>query len=194
MAGTQVRESNCPAEGIPASQAPTIRAGDSSRATADPANHACQPGSISSGAWRCWDSCSCLPLPGRRRSAHAHSLIQLWTDANNGTVRHHVDHGGCIRVQAFPLHGLIHPLALPDRPRPWASMTSSRRRGAARVGACVERRAPAPDRHDGDCHPGMCQVPIAVPHRRYSGLSRILVPPPRWIPPRSESRLPSVSV
>ena len=30
---------------------------------------------------------------------------------------------------------------------------------------------------------GMCQAPIEVPHRRYSGLSpRILVPPPRWTP------------
>src|SRR5687768_12233062 len=35
-----------------------------------------------------------LLLPANYRagaeSAHAHSLIQLWTDANNGTVRHHV--------------------------------------------------------------------------------------------------------
>ena len=37
-----------------------------------------------------------LLLPANYRagaeSAHAHSLIQLWTDVSNGTVRHHVDH------------------------------------------------------------------------------------------------------
>jgi hypothetical protein len=120
-----------------------------------------------------------LLLPANYRagaeSAHPHSFIQLWADAANGTMRHHLD------------YGLGHPI--PGGSSSWfdPSVGFDDQRPDA-----VEQQESAPV--SSSVHLlltiimaivtlGLCQAPIEAPHRRYSGLSpRILVPPPRWTP------------
>jgi hypothetical protein len=128
-----------------------------------------------------------LLLPANYRagaeSAHAHSLIQLWTEANNGTVRHHVE------------HHRVHPS--PGVSSSWFDPSVDVAGSTATVGLDDERPDAAEQQESAPVSSGVhllltvmmaivtlgtCQVPIAVPHRRYSGLSpRILVPPPRWM-------------
>jgi hypothetical protein len=127
-----------------------------------------------------------LLLPANYRagatSAHAHSLIQLWADANNGTVRHHVDHG-----RAHPSPGVSSSWFDPSVGRTGSTVTMS---------FADERPDAAEQQESAPVSSGvhllltitvaivtlrMCQAPIEVPHRRYSGLApRITVPPPRW--------------
>jgi hypothetical protein len=129
-----------------------------------------------------------LLLPSNYRagakSAHAHSLIQLWVDANNGTVRHHID------------HWLAHPN--PGASSSWFDPSVGGTGSTASM-AFDDQRPDAADHQESapvssGVHLllttmmaivalGMCQVPVAFPDRRQSGLSpRILVPPPRWTP------------
>jgi len=76
-------------------------------------------GPVSSGAWRCWVSCSFLLItelePKPRTRIRSSSSGQTLTTGPFVTTLTML---GRIRVQAFPLHGLIHPLAVPDRPHP----------------------------------------------------------------------------
>jgi hypothetical protein len=118
------------------------------------------------------------------RSAHAHSLIQLWSDANNGTVRHHVD------------HDRMHPS--PGVSSSWFDPSVGGTESTAIMSLDDERPDAAEHQEAAPVSSGvhllltimmaigtlgMCQTPITGPHRRYSGLSpRILVPPPRWTP------------
>ena len=91
--------------------------------------------------------------------------------------------GWCIRFEAFHLRGLTHPSAPPIDRDHGSSMTSGSMPRSNKSRRLVERRAPAPDRHDGDRRPGNVPGSHRRPYRRYSGLSpRILVPPPRWMP------------
>ncbi len=129
-----------------------------------------------------------LLLPSNYRagaqSAHAHSLIQLWADANDGTVRHHIDHG-----RAHPSPGVSSSWFDPSvgGTGSTTAMSFDDERPDA---AAQQESAPV----SSGVHLlltimmavvtlGMCQAPIEVPHRRYRGRSpRILVPPPRWTP------------
>jgi len=115
---------------------------------------------------------------------HGHSFIQLWADANNGTVRHHIDHG-----RAHPSPGVSSS---------WFDPSVGRTGSTATMSFADERPDAAEQQESAPVSSGvhllltilmaivilgMCQAPIEVPHRRYSGLSpRILVPPPRWTP------------
>jgi hypothetical protein len=127
-----------------------------------------------------------LLLPSNYRagatSAHAHSLIQLWADANNGTVRHHVDHG-----RAHPNPGVT---------TSWFDPSVGATGSTATMDFADERPDAAKQQESTPASsgvhllltimmaivtPGTRQTPIEIAHRRYSGLSpRILVPPPRW--------------
>jgi hypothetical protein len=128
-----------------------------------------------------------LLLPATYRagaeSAHAHSLIQLWADAANGSIRHHLD-------------GLADPA--PGRSSSWFDPSVGDSRTNPSVGfddvgsdaAAQQESAPV----SSGVHLllttitvivalGLCREPIDVPDQRHSGLSpRILVPPPRWTP------------
>ena len=126
-----------------------------------------------------------LILPSNYRagaeSAHAHSLIQLWTEATNGTVRHHIDHG-----TAHPSPGFSYSWFDPSVGDTGAtlSMDFEDERPDA-----MEHQESAPV--SSGVHLlltsmtavvclGVCQTPIAALDRLHSGLSpRILVPPPR---------------
>jgi hypothetical protein len=115
-------------------------------------------------------------------SAHAHSLIQLWADAANGTVRHHID------------HGMVHPS--PDGSSSWFDPSVGDTRTIPSVGVddgrpdALEHQESIPMSSGIDLHLtammllialGTCQAPACVPDRRHRGLPpRILVPPPRW--------------
>jgi hypothetical protein len=127
-----------------------------------------------------------LLLPSTYRagaeSAHAHSLIQLWADATNGTVRHHIDHR-LAHASSGPSSSWFDPavgntgsvlMTNFDDERPDAMehqestpVSSGVHLLLIAMPAIVSFR--------------VCQAPIAAPCRRHSGLSpRILVPPPRW--------------
>ncbi len=118
------------------------------------------------------------------RSAHAHSLIQLWTDANNGTVRHHIDHG-----RAHPSPGVSTSWFDPSVGGPGSTTTMD---FAGEHPDAAEQQESAPV--SSGVHLlltimmailtlGMCQAPIEIPHPRFRGRSpSILVPPPRWTP------------
>jgi hypothetical protein len=132
-----------------------------------------------------------LLLPASYRagaqSAHAHSLIQLWADAANGTVRHHPD------------HGLAH--AAPGGSSSWFDPTVGDIETTPSVGFDDQRPDPAAEQESAPATSGVhllltaimaiaalgiCQTPSDVPDRRHGGLSpRILVPPPRWTPAAS---------
>jgi hypothetical protein len=129
-----------------------------------------------------------LLLPSNYRagadSAHAHSLIQLWKDANNGTVRHHVDHSW-----AHPSPGISTSWFDPSVGGTGSTVTLSL---DDELPDAAEQQESAPV--SSGVHLllmsmmaivtlGICPAPSESPHRRYRGLSpRILVPPPRWTP------------
>ncbi len=124
---------------------------------------------------------------GGTEIAHAHSLIQLWADAANGTVRHHPD------------HGLAH--ARPGGSSSWFNPTVGDFETTTSVGFDDERPDAAAEQQSVPASSGVhllltaimaiaalgiCQAPIDVPDRRHGGLSPpILVPPPRWTPAAS---------
>ncbi len=128
-----------------------------------------------------------LLLPANYRagaeSAHAHSLVQLWADAANGTIRHHDD-------------GSAHPA--PGGSSSWFDPSVGDSRTSLFDGLDDERPDAAEQQETAPVSSGvhlllttmvatialgMCQAPVAAPSRRHSGLSpRILVPPPRWTP------------
>jgi hypothetical protein len=132
-----------------------------------------------------------LLLPANYRagaqSAHAHSLIQLFADATNGTMRHHL------------YHGLKHPE--PEWSSSWFDPSVGDTRTSLAAGLADERPDAAEQQDSAPVSSGVhllltsvmaivglgiCPAPIAVPGRRHSGLSpRILVPPPRWTPAAS---------
>jgi hypothetical protein len=127
-----------------------------------------------------------LLLPSNYRagaeSAHAHSLIQLWADATNGTIRHHIDHG-------LAQHG-------PERSSSWFDPSVGDTDTAPAADFDDERPDAADQQESVPVSSGVhlllttmtaiialgtCRAPIDVSGRRHSGLSpRILVPPPRW--------------
>jgi hypothetical protein len=127
-----------------------------------------------------------LLLPANYRAgaerAHAHSLIQLWTDATHGTVRHHI------------AHALSHPG--PGVSSSWFDPSVADTETTPAVGLDHERPDAAEQQESAPVSSGVhlllttmmavvtlvtCQTPIAVPARRQSGLApQILVPPPRW--------------
>ena len=127
-----------------------------------------------------------LLLPSHYRagaeSPHAHSLLQLWADATNGTVRHHKD------------HGLVHPGR--DLSTSWfdpsvgaidvvpfvgfdgEQLDATKQQESAPVSSGVHLLLTATM---GIVALGLCRAPIADLDRHHSGLPpRILVPPPRW--------------
>ena len=127
-----------------------------------------------------------LLLPANYRAgaeiAHAHSFIQLWADAADGTIRHHHD------------HGLAHPGA--ERSPSWFD-SSGGETGTTASASIDDERADAAGQQESTpvssgvhllltvmatiVAPGIRQAPIAVSGRRQSGLSpRIFAPPPRW--------------
>ena len=132
-----------------------------------------------------------LLLPANYRagaeSAHAHSLIQLWADAANGTIRHHLD------------YGLAHTGA--GASRSWFDPSIGESKATPAIGFDDERPDAAAEQESAPVSSGvhlllttmmaifalgMCQAPIDVPDRGRRGLSpRILVPPPRWTPAAS---------
>ena len=127
-----------------------------------------------------------LLLPSSYRagaeSAHAHSLIQLWADATNGTVRHHIDHGtahaspGLSSSWFDPAVGDTGSILTMDfddeRPDAMEHQESTPVSSGVHL-LLIAMTAIVSF--------GVCQAPIAAPDRRHSGLSpRILVPPPRW--------------
>jgi hypothetical protein len=129
-----------------------------------------------------------LILPSNYRagaeSAHAHSLIQLWADATNGTVRHHIDHGTAhsspdLSSSWFdPAVGDIESILMMDSgdERPDAMEHQESTPVSSGVHLLLMSMMAIVTL-------GMCPAPIEIPHRRYRGLSpRILVPPPRWTP------------
>ena len=144
-------------------------------------------GSLSSGAWRCWVSCSCLQIIGLGPKApHAHSLIQLWADASQRERRSSPRPRAALRlVRRSRPHGLTQPSARRIATGPVILMTSARRRRRNKsrrpVSSGVHLLLMS---HDGDQSSWGCgQAPIDVPDRARTGLSpRILVPPPRWTP------------
>jgi hypothetical protein len=127
-----------------------------------------------------------LLLPANYRagaeSAHAHSLIQLWADAADGTIRHHLDHG--------PAH------PGPERSSSWFDPAVEDTETTSSVGFVDERPDTGSYQESAPVSNsvhllltmmtafitlGMYQAPMEVPGRRQSGLSpRIPVPPPRW--------------
>jgi hypothetical protein len=132
-----------------------------------------------------------LLLPANYRagaeSAHAHSLIQLWADAANGSVHHHLD------------YGLAHAGARGSSARFDPSIGEPKTTPS--VGFDDERPDAATEQESAPVSSGvhllltslmaiialgMGQSPIDVPDRGRRGLSpRILVPPPRWTPAAS---------
>ncbi len=126
-----------------------------------------------------------LLLPSNYRagaeSAHAHSLIQLWAEATNGTVRHHIDHGPA-RPSPGPSSSWFDP-AVGDTGSTLMVDFDDEHPDA------VEHQESAPA--SSGVHLlliamtavavlDMSEPPIAVPDRQRSGLSPpILVPPPR---------------
>ena len=129
-----------------------------------------------------------LLLPANYRagaeSAHAHSLIQLWADAANGTVRHHLD------------HAMVHP-GLAESSS-WFDPTVSDTGTISSVGVDDERPDAVAQQESTPMSSGIdllltammalvalgiCRAPLGVPDRRQRGQPpRILVPPPRWTP------------
>jgi hypothetical protein len=127
-----------------------------------------------------------LLLPSNYRAgaenAHAHSLIQLWADATNGTIRHHLD------------HGVSHPGQ--ERPSSWFDPAIDDTDTTASVGFHDERPDATAQQESAPMSsgvhllltvmttivaPGLCQVPAEVPGQRHTELSpRVHVPPPRW--------------
>ena len=117
-------------------------------------------------------------------SAHAHSLIQLWVDAANGAIRHHLE------------HGMVHPD--PGESSSWFDPFVSDSGTISSVGVDDERPDVVAQQESTPMSSGInlllaamlalialgvCKAPPAVPDRRQSGLPpRILVPPPRWTP------------
>jgi hypothetical protein len=132
-----------------------------------------------------------LLLPANYRagaeSAHAHSLIQLWADAANGTVRHHLDFE-LTYAGAGGSSSWFDPSVGEPETSPAADFDDERPDTAAE-----QESAPV----SSGVHLllttmlaifalGMCQAPIDGPDRGRRGLSpRILVPPPRWTPAAS---------
>ena len=127
-----------------------------------------------------------LLLPSSYRagaeSVHAHSLIQLWADATNGSVRHHINHG---TAHANP--GLSASWFDPAVGDTGSILKMDLDDGRLDV---MEHQESTPV--SSGVHLlliamtvivsfGACQAPIAAHDRRHSGLTpRILVPPPRW--------------
>jgi hypothetical protein len=132
-----------------------------------------------------------LLLPANYRagaeSAHAHSLIQLWADAANGTIHHHLDYG-LTYAGARGSTSWFDPSVGDPQTTPSIGFDDERSDAAAE-----QESAPV----SSGVHLllttmmaiialGMCQTPIDVPDRGRRGLSpRILVPPPRWTPAAS---------
>jgi hypothetical protein len=132
-----------------------------------------------------------LLLPASYRagaeSAHAHSFIQLWADAANGTVRHHPDHAPA-HTGPGDASSWFDPIVGDIETTPSVGFDDERPDAAAE-----HQSAPV----SGGVHLlltaimaiaalGICQAPIDVPDRRHGGLSPpILVPPPRWTPAAS---------
>jgi hypothetical protein len=132
-----------------------------------------------------------LLLPANYRagaeSAHAHSLIQLWADAANGSVHHHLDYGlahagaGGSSARFEPSIG--EPKTTPsvgfDDERPDAATEQESAPVSSGVHLLLTSLMAI-------IALGMGQSPIDVPDRGRRGLSpRILVPPPRWTPAAS---------
>ncbi len=127
-----------------------------------------------------------LLLPSNYRagaeSAHAHSLIQLWADVTNGTVRHHIDHGTTHPSAGFSsswfdpsvgVTGLTLSMDFEEE-RPDAIEQQESAPVSSGVHVLLTAMTALVSLSIG-------QAPIAVPDRRHSGLSpRVLVPPPRW--------------
>jgi hypothetical protein len=132
-----------------------------------------------------------LLLPANYRagaeSAHAHSLIQLWAEAANGTVRHHQDYGLAYAGAGGSTSWFDPAVGAPET-SPTVGFDDERPDAAAE-----QESAPV----SSGVHLllttmtaiialGMCQAPIDVPDRGRRGLPpRILVPPPRWTPAAS---------
>jgi hypothetical protein len=127
-----------------------------------------------------------LILPSNYRagaeSAHAHSLIQLWADATNGTVRHHIDYGTAhsspdLSSSWFdPAVGDIESILMIDSNDERPDAMEHHESTPVSIGVHLLLAAMT-----AIVSFGVCQAPIAAPDRRHSGLSpRILVPPPRW--------------
>jgi hypothetical protein len=130
-----------------------------------------------------------LLLPSSYRagaeSAHAHSLIQLWADATNGTIRHHLN------------HGLVHPGS--GFSSSWFDPVVGDTDASA--GSQEEKPDAAEHQESAPVSSGMhllltammaitalakCPVPVDLSGRRRHGLPPpILVPPPRWTPAAS---------
>ena len=112
---------------------------------------------------------------------HGHSFIQLWADANNGTVRHHIDHGTAYSSPDFasswfdPAVGDIESILTMDSDdaRPDAMEHQESTPVSSGVHLLLATMTAI-------ISFGVRQPPIAAPDRRHSSLSpRILVPPPR---------------
>lgn len=129
-----------------------------------------------------------LLLPANYRAeaerAHAHSLIQLWADAADGTIRHHHD------------HGLAHPG--PERSSSWFDPAVDGTGTTPSVEFVDERPDTGSHQESAPVSNsvhllltmmtaiitlGMYQAPMEDPGGRQSGFStRIPVPPPRCTP------------
>ena len=127
-----------------------------------------------------------LILPSNYRagaeSAHAHSLIQLWADATNGTVRHHIDHETAhsspnLSSSWFdPAVGDIESTLMMDSDDERPDSVDHQKSTPVSSGVHLLLAAMATI-----VSFGLCQAPIAAPDRRRFGLSpRVHVPPPRW--------------
>jgi hypothetical protein len=132
-----------------------------------------------------------LLLPSSYRagaeSAHAHSLIQLWADAANGTIRHHLH------------HRLAHPAS--GFSSSWLDPVVRETETSASVASHDEKPDAAEQQESAPVSSGVhllltammaiaalakCPVPVDLPGRRRHGLPPpILVPPPRWTPAAS---------
>jgi hypothetical protein len=132
-----------------------------------------------------------LLLPATYRAgaerAHAHSLIQLWTDAAKGTIHHHLD------------HEMVHPG--PGESSSWFDPTVSDTGTSSSVGVDDGRPDTLGQQESTPMSSGIdllltammalvalgiCRAPLGIPDRRRSGQPpRILVPPPRWTPAAS---------
>jgi hypothetical protein len=116
------------------------------------------------------------------KAPHGHSLIQLWVDASDGRLDHHVG-------RELPAFG-------PGSSTSWFDPAMSETKEIGAIGFDDGRPDVAAQHESSPVASGvellvaaiaaviilgMNQAPIALPDRRRMGLpARILVPPPRW--------------